>query len=393
MSAHGEYKEPNFKKKPTSLFSAMSQSPTTYHATLDSTKAIGRSDTHVERSPLATRQGGSIDDLVEIDTKPDVAFSDSDHREVSPEYSDMYQAPRLVNGRMKTRVSAQRSSARISPYDTNDRGRTTTPRASLSPTSTVADVSKPHQPPPIRGRGEAGTPSHSRSQQSGQQRRNHEARANSFIAEHGHRPKPNLQVQTNVQNANTAQLQYARPVQGPTGQFGTGALGLVIGGHPYPLSTQALPGPAPQATQAHQLPVQAPGIGSQTQNVVVINPGQPRHAVASSATSNGPADRDNRASAPQFLIRTDLRYCLSQDTVEAHLELPGMKLPDVIVKVVNKSYESKQIVVSAYSSAPRNRPDYLTMQERMYGHFMRTLVIPGHVQVSGNCYYQFWIHN
>jgi len=85
---------------------------------------------------------------------------------------------------------------------------------------------------------------------------------------------------------------------------------------------------------------------------------------------------------PIYLIRTDLRYAPTLDTVTVYMELPGLRLENVNLKIGNHSNGIKQLVVTAISRPPTNSRDQMAMQERCFGIFTRTLVVPPHVQAS-----------
>jgi len=104
-------------------------------------------------------------------------------------------------------------------------------------------------------------------------------------------------------------------------------------------------------------------------------------------TSPGGASHRPRMSpegdkSPAYLIRTDLRYSPSEDTVVALLELPGLRLEDVQLKLGSRSSGIRHLVVSAVSHAPPRVSGEVAMQERLYGMFTRTLIVPPHVSAS-----------
>jgi len=88
------------------------------------------------------------------------------------------------------------------------------------------------------------------------------------------------------------------------------------------------------------------------------------------------------STLPTYLIRTDLRYAPALDTVTVYMELPGLRLEDVILKIGNRSNGIKQLVVTAISRPPLHRNNEIAMQERVFGLFTRTLVIPPHVTAN-----------
>jgi len=95
-------------------------------------------------------------------------------------------------------------------------------------------------------------------------------------------------------------------------------------------------------------------------------------------------NRFNRQSSnlPIYLIRTDLRYAPTLDMVTVYMELPGLRLEDVSLKIGNRSNGIRHLVVTAVSRPPTHSRDEMAMQERVFGVFSRTLIVPPHVQAS-----------
>jgi len=89
-----------------------------------------------------------------------------------------------------------------------------------------------------------------------------------------------------------------------------------------------------------------------------------------------------QANLPIYLIRTDLRYAPTLDMVTVYMELPGLRLEDVNLKIGNRSNGIRHLVVTAVSRPPTHTRDEMAMQERVFGIFSRTLVVPPHVQAS-----------
>jgi len=85
---------------------------------------------------------------------------------------------------------------------------------------------------------------------------------------------------------------------------------------------------------------------------------------------------------PVYLIRTDLRYAPALDMVTVYMELPGLSLEDVNLKIGNRSNGIRHLIVTAISRPPTHSRDEMAMQERVFGIFSRTLVVPPHVQAS-----------
>jgi len=94
--------------------------------------------------------------------------------------------------------------------------------------------------------------------------------------------------------------------------------------------------------------------------------------------------RFNRQTSnlPIYLIRTDLRYTPTLDVVTVFMELPGLRLEDVSLKIGNRSNGIRHLVVTAISRPPTHSRDEMAMQERVFGVFSRTLIVPPHVQAS-----------
>jgi len=88
------------------------------------------------------------------------------------------------------------------------------------------------------------------------------------------------------------------------------------------------------------------------------------------------------ANLPIYLIRTDLRYAPALDMVTVYMELPGLRLEDVNLKIGNRSNGIRHLIVTAISRPPTHTRDEMAMQERVFGIFSRTLVVPPHVQAS-----------
>jgi len=89
-----------------------------------------------------------------------------------------------------------------------------------------------------------------------------------------------------------------------------------------------------------------------------------------------------RGNLPIYLIRTDLRYAPAFDMVTVYMELPGLRLEDVSLKIGNRSNGIRHLVVTAISRPPTHARDEMAMQERVFGVFSRTLIVPPHVQAS-----------
>jgi len=85
---------------------------------------------------------------------------------------------------------------------------------------------------------------------------------------------------------------------------------------------------------------------------------------------------------PVYLIRTDLRYAPALDIVTVYMEMPGLGMEDVSLKIGNRSNGIKHLVVTAVSRPPLHRSDEMAMQERVFGIFTRSLVVPPHVTAS-----------
>jgi HSP20 family molecular chaperone IbpA len=85
---------------------------------------------------------------------------------------------------------------------------------------------------------------------------------------------------------------------------------------------------------------------------------------------------------PVYLIRTDLRYAPTLDMVTVYMELPGLRLEDVSLKIGNRSNGIRHLVVTAISRPPTHARDEMAMQERVFGIFSRTLIVPPHVQAG-----------
>jgi HSP20 family molecular chaperone IbpA len=95
-------------------------------------------------------------------------------------------------------------------------------------------------------------------------------------------------------------------------------------------------------------------------------------------------NRYNRqlGNLPVYLIRTDLRYAPALDMVTVYMELPGLRLEDVSLKIGNRSNGIRHLVVTAISRPPTHARDEMAMQERVFGIFSRTLIVPPHVQAG-----------
>jgi HSP20 family molecular chaperone IbpA len=91
-----------------------------------------------------------------------------------------------------------------------------------------------------------------------------------------------------------------------------------------------------------------------------------------------------QANLPIYLIRTDLRYAPALDMVTVYMELPGLRLEDVNLRIGNRSNGIRHLIVTAVSRPPVHTRDEMAMQERIFGVFSRTLVVPPHVQVSAH---------
>jgi len=85
---------------------------------------------------------------------------------------------------------------------------------------------------------------------------------------------------------------------------------------------------------------------------------------------------------PSYLIRTDLRYSPQDDTVYALLELPGLRLEDVQLKLGSRSSGIRHLIITATSHKPHRNMGEVAMQERLYGTFTRTLIVPPHVSAN-----------
>lgn len=65
------------------------------------------------------------------------------------------------------------------------------------------------------------------------------------------------------------------------------------------------------------------------------------------------------------------------------MELPGLRLEDVSLKIGNRSNGIRHLVVTAISRPPTHHArDEMAMQERVFGVFSRTLIVPPHVQAG-----------
>lgn len=95
-------------------------------------------------------------------------------------------------------------------------------------------------------------------------------------------------------------------------------------------------------------------------------------------------NRYNRhaGNLPVYLIRTDLRYAPALDMVTVYMELPGLRLEDVSLKIGNRSNGIRHLVITAISRPPTHARDEMAMQERVFGIFSRTLIVPPHVQAD-----------
>jgi len=95
-------------------------------------------------------------------------------------------------------------------------------------------------------------------------------------------------------------------------------------------------------------------------------------------------NRYNRrlGNLPVYLIRTDLRYAPALDMVTVYMELPGLRLEDVSLKIGNRSNGIRHLVATAISRPPTHARDEMAMQERVFGVFSRTLIVPPHVQAG-----------
>jgi len=89
-----------------------------------------------------------------------------------------------------------------------------------------------------------------------------------------------------------------------------------------------------------------------------------------------------QANLPIYLIRTDLRYAPALDMVTVYMELPGLSLEDVNLKIGNRSNGIRHLIVTAISRPPSHSRGEMAMQERVFGIFSRTLVVPPHVQAN-----------
>jgi len=89
-----------------------------------------------------------------------------------------------------------------------------------------------------------------------------------------------------------------------------------------------------------------------------------------------------RDEAMTYLIRTDLRYSPQEDTVFALLELPGLRLEDIQLKLGSRSSGIRHLIITAVSRRPYRTTGEVAMQERLYGTFTRTLIVPPHVSAS-----------
>lgn len=91
----------------------------------------------------------------------------------------------------------------------------------------------------------------------------------------------------------------------------------------------------------------------------------------------------------RFIIRTDANYDPESKVLTAMLELPGVKKADVRVTLSTCYYNGvRQITVSGHSDpvfrsmSSEGRPGAdLTIRERKFGEFIRTLPVPSDIKV------------
>lgn len=82
-----------------------------------------------------------------------------------------------------------------------------------------------------------------------------------------------------------------------------------------------------------------------------------------------------------YLIRTDMNYSRTDDTVTVLMELPGLKMEDVSLRLATHSTGIRNLYVEGVSKRPTDIHGEIAMQERLYGRMTRTLIVPPHVKV------------
>ncbi|KZT41801.1 hypothetical protein SISSUDRAFT_1059120 [Sistotremastrum suecicum HHB10207 ss-3] len=83
-----------------------------------------------------------------------------------------------------------------------------------------------------------------------------------------------------------------------------------------------------------------------------------------------------------YLIRTDMNYSRADDTVTVLMELPGLKMGDVSLRLATHSTGVRNLYVEGVSKRPTDIHGEVAMQERLYGRMTRTLIVPSHVKAS-----------